>query len=151
MGNTLIPISKTATLLGMTFDQRASFKAHRLIIAKRVHQRIGLLIKLRGTSWGASKETLLRVYKSFIRPVIEYGSVVLADCSQFEINKFQILQNRALRVITQRTRMTRIEDLHQMCSIETIKERFDYLKEATLRRFGNSELMQDLEKELIHL
>ena len=35
---------------------------------------------VRGQDWGASLETLLYTYKSFVRPVMDYSCVVFAHC-----------------------------------------------------------------------
>ena len=99
---------------------------------------------LRDRTWGANTHTLLNLYKSYIRPVIEYGSVLTADVSKSNMNKLQILQNKALRVITQRPYDTPIKELHELCNIQMIKDRLIQLKSNSLQRFGNSELMQEL-------
>jgi len=148
-GNIIKP-QKTATLLGFDFDQHMTLKNQISKIQKKVLTRINLLKMLRGRTWGANTHTLLNLYKSYIRPVIEYGSVLTADVSKSNMNKLQILQNKALRVITQRPYDTPIKELQELCNIQMIKDRLIQLKSNSLQRFGNSELMQELVSQNPH-
>ena len=68
--------TQTAKLLGILFDQRLSFKYHMKDLVTKVYRRLNLLKSLKGTNWGARPYTILKAYKCFIRPVLEYGSVI---------------------------------------------------------------------------
>jgi len=63
---------------------------------------------------GKQKETLLATYKSLILQTIEYVCTILSPIvSDTNIEKLQITQNNALRIITCCTMDTNIEQLHQ--------------------------------------
>ena len=62
------------------------FKRHAEIAIKKARQRINLLKLLSGrpTSWGCSAKTIMRLYKAFVRPVLEYGAIVLLSASPYQ-------------------------------------------------------------------
>ena len=63
-----------AKLLGVILDKKLTFNAHIDENAKKGRQRLGLLKLLSGSKWGCKPKTLMRLYKSYIRSVLEYGS-----------------------------------------------------------------------------
>ena len=94
----LIPKTEEATLLGVTFDRKFTFS---LFVEKLIHKfkyKLKLMYRLRGTNWGASPEILVRLYKSFIRPVLEYAAPVLMCISQTRMRQLQVCQNKALKM-----------------------------------------------------
>ena len=75
----LIQYTKEFKFLGFTFDQKLTHSAHIEDIVKRSKKRLNLLKALRGKSWGANPDTLLYTYKSYIRPILEYESLLFAN------------------------------------------------------------------------
>ena len=45
-------------------------------LTAKVYRRLNLLKLLKGTNWGARPYTILKAYKCFIRPVLEYGALI---------------------------------------------------------------------------
>jgi len=132
------------TLLGITFDKDLYYKTHCNKKAKDAARRCKLLRMVSGQSWGANSRTLLSLYKQYIRPVLEYGNVVLADAVPQRLKAMQSIQNGALRTALQRSRRTTVTDLHTDSGIEPIKERLKRLQKRGILRFGDSHLMRDL-------
>ena len=71
----------------------------------RSHRHLGLIIQadLRWTEHIDSKITkarrqLINVYYSYVRPIVEYGSLVLSNLTQTSQDKLESLQRRAGRV-----------------------------------------------------
>ena len=85
------------TLLGVTFDQRLSFNSHCRKKAKEASRRVGLLRRVSGQRWGASRRVLLNLYKQYVRPVLETGSAGTADGAKTSLALLQRVQNSALR------------------------------------------------------
>ena len=132
------------TLLGMILDKRLTLKEHFDAIRKKANSRINLLCRLKGTNWGAPSECLIRLYKSFIRPVLEYGAIVLAAANQTRLLEIQRLQNKALRIALRMPRFTSIKNLHEMAKIELISERLLRLGGKTIKRIDQSKLFKEL-------
>ena len=61
--NELIKCKKEFKFLGITFDEKLTFKAHIENTVSRCKKRLNLLKTLRGKDWGASPATLMYTYK----------------------------------------------------------------------------------------
>ena len=137
--------SNAMTVLGITFDKDLSLTEHCQSKATKAMQRVRLLQLISGKGWGANKRTLLHLYKQYIRPVLETGSIVTAGTGKSNLQKLQRVQNHALRTALQADRQTRIEDLHARARIPMIADRLKDLRLKAIERFGNSENIQALE------
>ena len=59
--------------LGVVLDNRLSFDDHLKMILNKVNETIGLLCKLQNIQ---PRSALLTIYKSFIRPHLDYGDII---------------------------------------------------------------------------
>ena len=78
----LIRYQKSFKFIGITFDQSLSFKDHINDISTRCRKRLNLIKAIRGQEWGANPKTLLYTYKTYIRPVLEYGCILFAHANK---------------------------------------------------------------------
>ena len=69
----LLSLSNTATFLGIDIDDRLTWSAHALTVEQRYLKHLNALRAISGSSWGASKSSLLQVYRATIRSVLDYG------------------------------------------------------------------------------
>jgi hypothetical protein len=53
-----------------------------------------------GVSWGAKMDTLALTYKTYVRPILEYGTEVFITSSKENFQILEKVQNTALRLIT---------------------------------------------------
>ena len=81
MGN-LLEYKKEYKFLGFTFNQNLSHKAHIQDVINRCNKRLNLLKAIKGKSWGASPSTIIYTYKVYIRPILEYGSILFAHSDE---------------------------------------------------------------------
>ena len=115
--------SGTLKLLGVTFGKTCLLKQHckdKVIIA---NQRANLLKMLRGKSWGASRSVLIRLYKQFIRPVLEYGSVTMSSTYKHHTKQLEISERRSLRIALGVSRWTTNDDLYELAGLEPLGDR----------------------------
>jgi hypothetical protein len=108
-------------------------------------QRVNLMKRLRGVGWGANSRTLLTLYKQYVRPVLETGSVCTADAKKSHLNVFQRVQNSALRTALGLPYRTRIKTLHKLARIEPIAKRLGTLQANAVKRFAGSHLMMSFQ------
>ena len=59
--------------LGLTFQRNGSYSKHVQNVSAKCRARLNVIRMLKGTYWGAGKRSLLTVYRSLVRSVIEYG------------------------------------------------------------------------------
>ena len=126
MNNIPIPHTPTPTILGITYDTGLTFKQHITNIKNKCTPRLNALKSLAHTTFGQNKETTTRVYKQFIRPVIEYASTAWSsNLANSHYTTLQTLQNRALTTITGCTQKSPIDHLHQETKILKIRDHIE--------------------------
>ena len=59
------------------------------------------------------RKSLQTIYLIFIRPLLEYGDVILDNCIQYEKNELDKIQNEALRITTGTTKLFSLDDLYK--------------------------------------
>ena len=139
-------ISESSQSRAQHFDRRLSFKDHMKDLMTKVYRRLNLLKLLKGTNWGARPYTILKAYKCFIRPVLEYGSLITGALRESQVKEMQIFQNKCLRLalgVTYLDRMRTI-DLHDLTNVPMIKTRMTALAVKTFRSLENTQCFEDL-------
>lgn len=98
LNGTILEQTPNAKFLGLTFDSTLTWRQHIQELRLKCSQRLNLLKTLNGTTWGADKKCLLRLYQSHLRSVLDYGSIVYSTASQSTLKKLNTVQNQALRI-----------------------------------------------------
>ena len=137
-----------AKLLGVTLDKKLTFNAHIDENAKKGRQRLSLLKLLSGSKWGCKPKTLMRLYTSYIRPVLEDGAPVILGASKTYIKKLQIIQNKAIRIAYKLDPLSHTEDIHKIAKIDLIKDRFQILPYKFIDSLKEHSDLFKLQKEL---
>ncbi len=81
LGSHLLPFVDSATFLGLTFDKSLTWRNHIRKLKSRCVSPLNLLRTLTGSSWGADRVCLLRLYRTLIRSVLDYGCIVYGSAS----------------------------------------------------------------------
>ena len=84
--------------LGIVVDNKLTFSQHINNIIKTAGQKIYILAKVRKY---INTAAALMLYKSMILSHIDYGDIFLNLAPKTQLNKLQVLQNRALRICHQ--------------------------------------------------
>ena len=87
----------------------------------KAYKRLNLLRHLSSLSKNLNPNIMIHLYKSIIRPIFEYGSVCIISAADVHLDKIQLLQNQALRLVMNCPRYTSINDLHDGTGIHNIK------------------------------
>ena len=74
---------------------------------------------MRKLKFQLDRKPLEIIYTSFIRPFLEYSNVVWDNCTHYESNDMEKIQNEAARIVTGATKLTSLQSLY----IETGWER----------------------------
>ena len=82
IGNELLPLSNTATFLGIELDERLTWSAHAQTVEQRCLKRLNALRAISGSSWGASRSSLLQVYQATIRSVLYYAKQLIWETNE---------------------------------------------------------------------
>ena len=133
VNNNAIQFRKKAKVLGFTFSSSG--------IKEQVDTRKAIatntLTKIRRFQ-GVSVELYLHLYKTLVRPQIEYPAIIMTRTSHSNTARLQSIQNKALRrALNQQTPfLNTIEELHHQLNIEALNIRLHQLAYTTWQRLG---------------
>ena len=133
----LVKSSSTQKHLGMILDTKVDFSLHLKNVQNKVNKTIGLLRKLQDT---LPRTSLITIFKSFIRPHLDYGDIIYdrAYNTSFHQNIESVLYNAAL-AITDAVRGTSREKLYQELGFESLQQRRWYRKLCCLFKIMKSQ------------
>ena len=107
--------------LGLILDSKLNFQEHLQNILNKVNKTIGLLRKLQNI---LPREPLLTIYKSFVRPHLDYGDVIYDQRYNNSFHqKLESIQYNAALAITGAIRGSSREKLYQELGLESLKQR----------------------------
>ena len=78
---------------------------------------------MKSLQYRLDRDTLETIYKSFIRPILEYGSVVWDGCAQADEHQLENIQLAAARIVTGAMRTTANVKLYEETGWETLSKR----------------------------
>ena len=93
---------------------------------------------------GVDNATLIRLYKTYIRPLIEYGCIATITAKEETISKFQRVQIDFIRVCLNLPRYIRTDLLHEAAGLETIKGRLETLGKKNFMAIRNLNMIDEL-------
>jgi len=93
-----IKVENKAKFLGLIFDSRLTWNDHIKYTVDKCNKRLNLMRAVAGNAWGASKKTLLLIYRSLIRSIIEYGSIAYDSAADRIKRKLDMVHHKALRI-----------------------------------------------------
>ena len=93
INDTNIERVQSFNFLGITLSENMSWTNHVLSIKKKIYKVIGILYRLRNTF---PLDVLKTLYKSLVLSYINYGLLLWG----IEVKKLEIIQKRAIRLIT---------------------------------------------------
>ena len=78
---------------------------------------------MRKLKFQLDRKSLQTIYFSFICPLLEYVDVVWNNCTQYESNELEKIQNEAARIVTGATKLASIDSFHTETGLETLGSR----------------------------
>ena len=131
------PIERVTTHkhLGLTLSNDLSWKTHVYNIGKKAYNCIGILRPLK---FKVDRATLETLYKSFIRPVLEYGDIIwhIPADHRHVLDILERVQLEAARLVTGATRR---------CPTEALYREVGWEKLASRRKFHRASMMHKIE------
>ena len=106
--------------LGIFFQNDCSWHHHIDYVKEKAWSRVNAMRKLK---FDFDRKSLETVYLTFIRPILEYADVVWDNCTQYEKNELDKIQNEAARIVTGTTKLVSIRELYKEINWDTLDER----------------------------
>ena len=92
----VLEVVSTMKFLGLTIDNKLSWKPHIDNVCRTISQNIGLINKVK---YYFPKPTLLMLYSSLILPYLNYGVIAWGHTHSTYLDRILLLQKKALRII----------------------------------------------------
>ena len=106
--------------LGMLLDNHLQFHPHIDKLVDKTSSKLSLLYK---TRWLFDQNTALMLYKALITPHFNFGSVVYEVAPQNQLQRLQIIQNAAARLILLEDPKCPVYQLHEALKLDTLATR----------------------------
>lgn len=111
---------KEMKYLGLIVDNELSFKPNNEYLIKKVSKKVSFLRRLKKR---LDVESRLTLYHSIIAPHFDFCSTILFLLPDYQIEKLQKLQNRAMRIILNVGHREHISDMLKNCDLLSVKQR----------------------------
>ncbi|GFX87970.1 putative RNA-directed DNA polymerase from transposon BS [Trichonephila clavipes] len=108
--------------LEINLDSKLHWDTHIAETSEKDLKRLNLLKRLTATKWGATQDVLSPVYKTYVHSVLDYGCEVVTLESTTNLEKYDVVQNSALRIITGGAKST---SMQLQTGIEILESRRD--------------------------
>ncbi len=150
-----IVLDPTPKFLGVSFDPKLAFTIEVENISAKMNQRIKMLKTLKCKLWSSPSHFLKHFYKSYICPLYEYSNFPLLTSSEANLNKIQVIQNKALRICINKTRYDHIstDTLYTETNTKYVKERITDLSnnyvQKTFTTQHNEQVLELFQEENI--
>ena len=145
MGNTQIKEVDSHKHLGIEFTNDMSWKNHINSIASKAYKRLGILRKHK---FNLDRCSLDKMYKVFIRPLLEYGNIIWDNCSQENKKSLENIQLDALRISTGATKLCSVQKLYNETGFQTLESRRKKQKICQLYKITKNQTPEYLKRLL---
>ena len=120
--------------LGIRFASDCTWHQHIDYIKQKARLRINIMRKLK---FKLDRKSLETFYLIFIRPILEYGVVIWDNCTQYEKNEPDTIQNEAGRIAIRGTKLISLNALYKETNWETLSQRPDTHKATLFYKITN--------------
>ena len=123
-----IPVAQTNSQkhLGMQLDRKLNFEEYLSKVESKVNKTKSIIRKLQNV---LPRSALITIYKSFIRPHLDYGDIINDKAfNEYFHAKLESLQYNATLAITGAIRGSSSEKVYEELGLETLKSRRWYRK-----------------------
>ena len=143
--NTAVSEVNHHTYLGITVSFNLWWNTHVDELCAKANKRLNMMLPLK---YKLDRRSLENMYKSFVRPVMEYGIVVWGGTYHTSLSELEEINIKAMRIITGATEKSNIAKLSLETSISSVAERRDMAMLLMFYKVGNN-LVPDYLSQLL--
>ena len=96
IGDTIVPHKSSFSDLGLTINSSLNFKSHTDSIVSKAFSKLGLINKIFKFK---NIDITPQLFKAFVRPSLEYSSIIWCPYTSISINNIERVQRRMCRMI----------------------------------------------------
>lgn len=142
-----LPVATNAKFLGVILDSKLTGIPHYEYVVARCERLLNIVRCLSGVWWGAHPFSMKLFYNALIRSVLDYGTFLLEGGSVMGTKKLDVIQSKALRIITGSMKSSPVNALQVECCEPPLQLRRQFLSDRFLfksMQFLNHPLHQKL-------
>jgi len=135
-----IPFEENPTFLGVTFDERLTFKKHVKNIKSKVQNRLNIIRILSSNFWKLNSTLHLQIYSALVGSITDCLTFSISRISNDKLDTIQAIQNSAFRSIFHLPFDTSSEKLHDLAKLygfPSLVDRANYLNETYFEKCMN--------------
>ncbi|GBO28346.1 putative RNA-directed DNA polymerase from transposon BS [Araneus ventricosus] len=117
-----LPWENQVKYLGLILDSKFSFRQHAEYNSDKFWNKMHTIMPLIGRHSPLSLNNKVLLFKQILRPIRTYFHPIWCITAKTQRRKFQILQNKILRIMTNAPWLARNDVIHRDLKIETIEE-----------------------------
>ncbi|GBO13214.1 putative RNA-directed DNA polymerase from transposon X-element [Araneus ventricosus] len=129
-----IPWRDETKYLGVILDKRLTYKTHVAEVKNKVTAVNKKLYYVIGKNSKLSLRNTFLLYKTLMRPIMNYASPVWGAAAKSHINKLETAQNKIARQITQVPWYVRNKQIQKELKLTPL---LDYLRKLAIKFFSN--------------
>ena len=142
LGNDIVYPSRSAKFLGLDIDDKLNFNLHFDEKARKALARLNLFRIL--SYRGVENAILIRLYKTFVRPLFEYGCIATIATGKPNVKKLQRVQNEFIRTCLKLPRYLSINLLHEAAGLDMVDLRLKSLAKRHLKKIESHDNIKSL-------
>ena len=143
LDNTQLQLTNVHSHLGMTLSTNLSWSRHINLAVLRASKRVNILKRLK---FSMGRNSLIHIYQTMIRPILEYGCIIYDNCTCGEAELLESVQLDAARVCTGALWNTSKYKLLEELGWATLSTRRKFFKLCTLFKMHHDLLPEYLSR-----
>ena len=89
---------ESTKFLGLWWDSHLSFKKHISVLKAKCKEVLNLIRVVAHLKWGGDRDTILKLYRAFVRSKLDYGWIVYGTASNANLRQLDSIHNSGLRL-----------------------------------------------------
>ena len=131
---------KSFQYLGRTLDETLRFNEHVDFLSRSLIKYFGIFNKVK---YRITNKLARELYFTFIYSRIKYGIEVYGRCSAQNTNKIQVMQNKLLKLLLRKHRMTPTDEIHKNMNLLKVSDIYEcnvltFVNDIMMKRCPNS-------------
>ena len=160
INNSKITVCSETKFLGLTLDRKLLFNKHFSEQQSKASFRLHRLNMIHSGKFGPSQNSMLRLYKCYLRSLFEYGNASTNIASKTTFQKYEKIQRQfATRILRFPSHVSN-NTINKHCNLDSIKDRNIYLSKkwyaktqqpsSNVKQFTNSiiKIFPTIDKQL---
>ena len=124
----------SSKFLGITFDSHLTFRPHFQNVASIARFRLLKLFSIFNSKYGPPAHILIRLYKTYIRSLFDYGSAATCVASPSVFKIWERIQTRLIAHALHLSTNTNNTTLRRLANISTVQDRVLYQAKSWYRK-----------------